>query len=169
MQIRFASTFIQAESQIVKFIGRTWCPPGSCRSQVGPMLAPWTLLSGMNCIMVLNFAVVYKIQTKWNSENKTDSIVWLFSIEINFNYHSLFPYWIYIHIRVRMAYKQFTKQDKYLQLLTQDNWYILVRHDDESNHVWLTGAQTGKTIFAPHIYNLNTFWRLYVYGQLILS
>ena len=24
----------------------TWGPPGSCRPQVGPMLAPWTLLSG---------------------------------------------------------------------------------------------------------------------------
>ena len=33
-------------TQIAKFIGPTWCPPGSCRPQVGPMLAPWTLLSG---------------------------------------------------------------------------------------------------------------------------
>ena len=27
----------------------TWGPPGSCRPQVGPMLTPWTLLSGMVC------------------------------------------------------------------------------------------------------------------------
>ena len=32
--------------QIAKFIGPTWGPPGSCRPQMGPMLAPWTLLSG---------------------------------------------------------------------------------------------------------------------------
>ena len=32
--------------QIAKFIGPTWGPPGSCRPQVGPMLAPWILLSG---------------------------------------------------------------------------------------------------------------------------
>ena len=32
--------------QIAKFIGPTWGPPGSSRPQVGPMLAPWTLLSG---------------------------------------------------------------------------------------------------------------------------
>ena len=32
--------------QIARFIGPTWGPPGSCRPQVGPMLAPWTLLSG---------------------------------------------------------------------------------------------------------------------------
>ena len=30
-------------------MGPTWGPPGSCRPQMGPMLAPWTLLSGMFC------------------------------------------------------------------------------------------------------------------------
>ena len=34
-------------SQIGKFMGSTWGPPGSCRSQIGPMLAPWTLLPGL--------------------------------------------------------------------------------------------------------------------------
>ena len=33
-------------TQIAKFIGPTWGPPGSCRPQLGPILAPWTLLSG---------------------------------------------------------------------------------------------------------------------------
>ena len=33
-------------SQIAKFMGPSWGPPGSCRPQMGPMLAPWTLLSG---------------------------------------------------------------------------------------------------------------------------
>ena len=32
-------------SQIAKFIGPTWDPPGSYRPQMGPMLAPGTLLS----------------------------------------------------------------------------------------------------------------------------
>ena len=36
-------------SQIAKFMGPTWGPPGSCRPHVGPMLAPWTLLSGIPC------------------------------------------------------------------------------------------------------------------------
>ena len=34
-------------SQIARFMGPTWGPPGSCRPQMGPMLAPWTLLSGI--------------------------------------------------------------------------------------------------------------------------
>ena len=33
-------------AQIARFMGPTWGPPGSCRPQLGPMLAPWTLLSG---------------------------------------------------------------------------------------------------------------------------
>ena len=37
----------QQWSQITKFMGPTWGPPGSCRPQMGPMLAPWTLLSGI--------------------------------------------------------------------------------------------------------------------------
>ena len=39
-------------SQITRFMGPTWGPPGSCRPQVGPMLASWTLLSGMfTCLL----------------------------------------------------------------------------------------------------------------------
>ena len=33
-------------AQVAKFMGPTWGPPGSCRPQMGPMLARWTLLSG---------------------------------------------------------------------------------------------------------------------------
>ena len=32
-------------SRRAKFMGPTWDPPGSCRPQMDPMLAPWTLLS----------------------------------------------------------------------------------------------------------------------------
>ena len=33
-------------TQIAKFMGPTWGPPGPYRPQMVPMLAPWTLLSG---------------------------------------------------------------------------------------------------------------------------
>ena len=33
-------------AQIAKFMGPTWGPPGSCRPQMGPMLAPRTLPLG---------------------------------------------------------------------------------------------------------------------------
>ena len=35
-------------SQIARFMGPAWSPPGSCRPQMGPMWAPWTLLSEMS-------------------------------------------------------------------------------------------------------------------------
>ena len=40
-----AAVTVFITTQIAKFMGPTWGPAGSCRSQMGPMLAPWTLLS----------------------------------------------------------------------------------------------------------------------------
>ena len=37
---------LQWATQIARFMGPTWGPPGPCRPQMGPMLVPWTLLSG---------------------------------------------------------------------------------------------------------------------------
>ena len=45
-------------SQIARFMGPTWGPPGSCRPQVGPMLAPWTLLSGIILMTSMLFSGV---------------------------------------------------------------------------------------------------------------
>ena len=39
-----ATSYSQIITQIARFMWPTWGPPGSCRPQVGPMLAPWTLL-----------------------------------------------------------------------------------------------------------------------------
>ena len=40
-------------SQRARFMGPTSGPPGCCRSQMGPMLAPWTLLSGIFTLCIL--------------------------------------------------------------------------------------------------------------------
>ena len=37
------SCLITMYTQITKFMGPTWGPPGFCQPQMGPMLAPWTL------------------------------------------------------------------------------------------------------------------------------
>ena len=39
-------------SQPTKFMGPTYSPSGSCRLQMGPMSAPWTLLSGITSFSV---------------------------------------------------------------------------------------------------------------------
>ena len=49
---------IMAFPQIANFMGPTWGPSGSCRPEMGPMLAPWTLLSGSLCtfdLICINF------------------------------------------------------------------------------------------------------------------
>ena len=45
------------DTQIAKFMGPTWDPPGDDRTYVGPMLAPWSLLSGyiFKCILSKKF------------------------------------------------------------------------------------------------------------------
>ena len=37
-------------SQIARFVGPTWGPSGAGRTQVGPILVPWTLLSGLGLL-----------------------------------------------------------------------------------------------------------------------
>ena len=51
-RVRLAIKPHGALPQMARFMGPTWDPPGSCRPQVGAMLAPKTLLSG---IKVLRF------------------------------------------------------------------------------------------------------------------
>ena len=47
-------TYPQAWTLIARFLGLTWGPSGADRNQVGPMLAPWTLLSGKALFFVVS-------------------------------------------------------------------------------------------------------------------
>ena len=53
-------------TQIARFMGPTWGPPGPCRSQMGPTLAPRTLLSGEffhgSCIWPMSAPLVMLIE-----------------------------------------------------------------------------------------------------------
>ena len=52
---------------IARFMGPTWGPAGADRTQVGPMLAPWTLLSGSISFFTSNSVIfVYFIFIIWN-------------------------------------------------------------------------------------------------------
>ena len=50
--------------QIARFTRPIWGPPGSCRPQMGPILAPWTLLSGAQSIITRYFT--------WNNNGNID-------------------------------------------------------------------------------------------------
>ena len=74
--------------QIAKFIGPTWGPPGSCWPQMGPMLAPWTLLSGswMGSISNRLFQLssfVLEIPCAWNG--------WIGSLSTRISFYSTQP------------------------------------------------------------------------------
>ena len=61
-----AGEWNQITAQIAKFMGPIWGRPVSCRPQMGPMLAPWTLLSGSYCISCLNNTPNSKIRYSGN-------------------------------------------------------------------------------------------------------
>ena len=68
-------------------MGPTWGPSGADRTQVGPMLAPWTLLSGS--------FLVYKYLQKFCT--KHDSLTTIYLIWINSTYPSISNTFIYIY------------------------------------------------------------------------
>ena len=49
---------------IARFMGPTWGPSGADRTQVGPMLAPWTLLSGCAGHVRIPFAHETVVRTR---------------------------------------------------------------------------------------------------------
>ena len=44
-----------------RFMGPTWCPSGADRTRVGPILAPWTLLSGKWPFFLNSYLTGYNI------------------------------------------------------------------------------------------------------------
>ena len=73
-----------ADTQIARFMGPTWGPSGAGRTQVGPMLATWTLLSGyfigsqnrggssnIKTILQTTYTVYIRIQTHKHKIKRT--------------------------------------------------------------------------------------------------
>ena len=56
------------KSQIAKFMGPTWGPLGSCRPPMGPMLAPWILLSGLTALLT-QWSYVFLALNPWHGSS----------------------------------------------------------------------------------------------------
>ena len=89
-------------TQIAKFMGPKWGPPGSCWPQVGPMLAPLTLLSGWVCFITASIAVPLHRVYSWSfdvilcvREKSGELLIWK-ALSWNFFiiYHPQRPYLI---------------------------------------------------------------------------
>ena len=59
---------VPVTSLIARFMGPTWDPSGADRTQVGPMLTPWTLLSGV-VLVVLKFNSLWPSHAIWRGVN----------------------------------------------------------------------------------------------------
>ena len=60
--IKLYSMMISVHTLLARFMGPTWGPSGADRTQVGPMLAPWTLLSGHAWWASRNFQLTLKLR-----------------------------------------------------------------------------------------------------------
>ena len=52
---------VHISSQIARFVRPTWGPSGADRTQVGPMLVPWTLLPGMIRVKCIRWVIAIHI------------------------------------------------------------------------------------------------------------
>ena len=58
-------TYSELSSLIARFMGPTWGLPGADRTEVGPLLVPWTLLFGMSLSHFVPFVVTNKPYESW--------------------------------------------------------------------------------------------------------
>ena len=106
---------------IARFTGQTWGPSGAVRTQVGPMLAPWTLLSGRSCLhikTVLPDIMIPKIKIRWSWDlifimGSSILVRWHLYIDMAIRYirhrlviisHSYLRIWLLIHVENKDAY-----------------------------------------------------------------
>ena len=109
-------------SLIARFMGPIWGPPGADRTQVGPILATWTFLSGMDYLIsqfmtitfIINCGVKYLLIPSFN-----EATVEIWELKSNFiprfiGQMNTYPCWIkWIHS---------IKRDSLLSNLFNNQW-----------------------------------------------
>ena len=61
-------------SLIARFVGPTWGPSGADRTQVGPMLAPWTFRSGLSYLILWNRIAFLSVRIKYHMIDEVNAI-----------------------------------------------------------------------------------------------
>ena len=81
-------------SQTARFMGPTWGPSGSCRPQMGLVLAPWTLLSGMGqwalhlehqnrCKLLFSMSFITVLRKNIDRNMRLQSCIWIRAVTSN--------------------------------------------------------------------------------------
>ena len=75
-----SSALLRQTPQIAKFMVPPWGPPGPFRPQMGPMLAPWALLSGTsrssNSCSDQTRTRMYRTDSSFGPANERPGVVW---------------------------------------------------------------------------------------------
>ena len=80
-----ATHTVRINPQVAKFTRPASAPPGSYRPQMGPMLAPWTLLSG---VYLWDLCISYGASHRWPvvvQQRQIISISWRFQEKSNYS------------------------------------------------------------------------------------
>ena len=99
----FTMLHLLKEALIARFMGPTWGPSGAERTQVGPMLAPWSLLSGRLCNSYALFhisaekEILQDIMKDWLSLPYTYqcmSVHFILQIYFKYQFYSKYKFWV---------------------------------------------------------------------------
>ena len=82
-------------------MGPTWDPPGANRTQVGPMLSPWTLLSGILCGRNYLHVIFYQILFTVGDLRSTESARCTIMIRFVYEYATLYSQHAAPYVRMR--------------------------------------------------------------------
>ena len=145
---------IWASSLIAMFMGPIWGPSRADRTQVGPMLAPWTLLSGIVSQITNNSTVLFNSVFKLTS-NKTSKLYIT-------GPHGIwgFPWSIAIHLWIPNTNGQFPVDfpHKGPVIWKAFPWHgivMLVRRQSKYSHLFDKPRGTNVFVFPPFVFVMN--------------
>ena len=105
-------------SLISRFKRSTWGPPGSCRPQMGPMVIPWTFLSGLWHSTVLT--VLVRKTTRMTGERVAGHELWQYWYTRGANIYFWLQQWLFMcHNR---DYVGFISGRGYLSYIIKLQW-----------------------------------------------
>ena len=112
-------------TQITEFMWPTWGPPGSCRPQMGTILAPWTLVSGHGNVLV------------WTAHLKGEWLVTRMNTSLYITiYHNIsLKYWGNWRYPLQSNAKQIFVQVLWDILYLLLTYLFSAAHHDNSNNV----------------------------------
>ena len=107
-------------SLIARFMGPAWGPSGADRIQVGPMLAPWTLLSGVFC----SPGHIASFIASWWHQTSTSANIELLVMSSGGIHHAIYLKWS-IHLSFDCIWKWHNSLPVWCYVMFHVLWYVI--------------------------------------------